>query len=84
MLISVPAAAQPLPDESVDVIISNGAFCLVPDKKQGFAEAYRVLKPGGRMAVCTTTVKDALPEGVEWPICKWELTYSMRTLDCLP
>jgi len=60
----------PLPDESVDVIISNGAFCLAPNKKKAFAELFRVLKPGGRMSVCTTTTKmDNLEEGVTWPLC---------------
>jgi len=60
----------PLPDESIDVIISNGAFCLAPNKKKAFAELFRVLKPGGRISVCTTTTKmENLEEGVTWPLC---------------
>ena len=56
--------------DSFDVCISNGAFCLAPDKEAAFREVYRTLAPGGRMAVATSTVRgDALPEGVEWPIC---------------
>lgn len=39
----------PLPDNSVDVIISNCVFNLAPDKLKAFTEAYRVLKPGGRI-----------------------------------
>jgi arsenite methyltransferase len=61
---------MPLPDNSFDVVISNGAFCLAPNKAAAFAEVFRVLKPGGRMVVCTSTIQtEALQDGVEWPIC---------------
>jgi SAM-dependent methyltransferase/uncharacterized iron-regulated protein len=56
-------------DESFDVAISNGAFCLIPNKEQGFTECFRVLKTGGRIAICTTVVKDHLEEDVKWPLC---------------
>eukprot|EP00545_Synedropsis_sp_CCMP1620_P005575 CAMPEP_0119010340 /NCGR_PEP_ID=MMETSP1176-20130426/4946_1 /TAXON_ID=265551 /ORGANISM="Synedropsis recta cf, Strain CCMP1620" /LENGTH=253 /DNA_ID=CAMNT_0006962977 /DNA_START=7 /DNA_END=768 /DNA_ORIENTATION=+ len=60
----------PLPDNCLDVIISNGAFCLAPNKEKAFAELYRVLKPGGRIAVCTTTIRsEKLEKSVEFPIC---------------
>ena len=52
-----------------DVIISNGAFCLLPNKKDGFAECFQLLKSGGNIAICTTVIKDKLEGGVEWPLC---------------
>lgn len=43
--------ALPLPDASVDVVVSNCVINLVPDKDRAFAEAWRVLRPGGRLVV---------------------------------
>ena len=59
----------PLDNNTFDVVISNGAFCLAPNKKAAFQEIYRVLKPGGRFSVCCTTTKTDLDRAVEWPIC---------------
>lgn len=56
-------------EECFDVIISNGAFCLLPNKKAGFSECHRLLKAGGRIAICTTVIKDKLEDGIEWPLC---------------
>merc|ERR1719378_1920326 len=56
-------------DNSFDCVISNGAFCLAPNKKAAFTEIYRILKPGGRFSICTSTVKQNLQSGVNWPIC---------------
>ncbi len=45
------AEALPFPDESFDVIISNSAFNLVLDKDKALREAFRVLKPNGRLMI---------------------------------
>ena len=45
----------PLDDNSIDCVISNGAFCLAPNKRKSFEEIKRVLKPGGRFSVACTT-----------------------------
>ena len=53
--------AIPLPDASVDCVISNCVINLAPDKESVFAEIARVLKPGGRLAVSDIALKKPLP-----------------------
>src|SRR5947199_10618454 len=54
----------PLPDASVDCIISNCVINLAPDKRAVFREMWRVLKPGGRVAVSDIALKRPLPDEV--------------------
>lgn len=54
----------PLPDESVDVVISNGVLNLSARKSRALAEMFRVLRPGGRISLTDLTVDDELPPEV--------------------
>ncbi len=56
--------ALPLPDASVDCVVSNCVLNLVPDKAAAFAEIARVLKPGGRLAVSDIALKRPLPDEI--------------------
>ncbi len=51
--ITAPAADLPLPDASMDLVVSSFAFQLVPDRPAALAEAWRILRPGGRLAFVT-------------------------------
>src|SRR5271157_520417 len=61
----------PLPDDSVDVIISNCVINLSADKDQVLREAFRVLKPGGRFAVSDVVVHGDVPPEVRASVLLW-------------
>ena len=63
--------AIPLPDASVDVIISNCVVNLAADKRKVIAEAFRVLRPGGRFAVSDVVVRGEVPARVRSSMELW-------------
>ncbi len=63
--------AIPLPDQSVDVIISNCVINLSADKHQVLREAYRVLTPGGRFAVSDIVIQGHLPSVIQKDMEAW-------------
>lgn len=61
----------PLPDASADVVISNGVINLCPDKARVLAEAFRVLRPGGRMQVSDIIVSKPVGDDGKADIALW-------------
>jgi arsenite methyltransferase len=61
----------PLPNASADLVISNGVINLAPDKTAVFAEAARVLRPGGRLALADIVTSTQLPVGVTCDASLW-------------
>jgi arsenite methyltransferase len=61
----------PLPDNSVDVVISNCVINLSVDKSKVLREAFRVLRPGGRFAVSDVVVRGHVPDSVQQSMLLW-------------
>jgi arsenite methyltransferase len=65
------AESVPFPDESFDVVISNGVIDLVPDKDAVFGEIFRVLAPGGRIQIADVTIQNPVSEAGRRDIDLW-------------
>ena len=63
--------ALPMPDASIDVVISNGVINLSPRKVRVLAEAFRVLRPGGRLAMVDLTLEHDLPPEIVTSPAAW-------------
>jgi SAM-dependent methyltransferase len=70
-LIEAEAESLPFPDESFDVVISNGVIDLIPDKDAVFGELHRVLVPGGRLQIADVTIQRPVSEEGRRDIDLW-------------
>jgi SAM-dependent methyltransferase len=61
----------PVESNTIDVIISNCVINLAPDKSKVFAEAFRVLKPGGKLAVSDIVTDGPLPDSIKQSLSAW-------------
>jgi ubiquinone/menaquinone biosynthesis C-methylase UbiE len=61
----------PVDDDSIDVVISNCVINLAPDKSKALAEAFRVLKPGGQLAVSDIVTDGPLPQNIKDSLSAW-------------
>jgi len=65
------AESLPLPDNSIDYVVSNGVFALTPDKRDAFREVARVLKPGGRLRIADVVVQWRIPRYISEALHLW-------------
>ena len=72
---------MPLPDSCADVVISNCVINLSPQKQQVFDEAFRVLRPGGKLAVSDIVLLKELPESIRDDMAAWSSCVSGAVLE---
>lgn len=65
------ATSMPVPDGSIDVLISNGVFNLVPDKALALAEMFRVIAPGGRLQIADIALGTELEADAKRDVDLW-------------
>jgi len=65
------ALELPVESGTIDVVISNGVINLTPDKDRAYAEAFRILKPGGRLQLADIIVANELSEKIRSDIDLW-------------
>ena len=70
-LVEGEVESLPFPDESFDVIVSNGVIDLIPDKDAVFSEIVRVLRPGGRIQLADVTIQRPVSEEGRRDIDLW-------------
>ena len=61
----------PFPDDTFDVVISNGVINLIPDKRSALAEIFRVLKPGGRLMLADQVAIDNVETDIKTRLANW-------------
>lgn len=61
----------PFPDDTFDVVISNGVINLIPDKRSALTEIFRVLKPGGRLMMADQVALDNVETDIKTRLANW-------------
>jgi len=66
-----PGESLPFPNESFVVVISNGAFNLIPDKAKALGEVFRILKPRGGLMIADQVLASELPRDMKARVDNW-------------